>query len=275
MHPIYKYFNTYIINLIMLKHEVILTSLREIMFMEFYSDDQAKYHEEHKSIVNKGVFTVYGYFGLGILITAIVAMGLPYLIASLYGTGAIDIYYGIVIACFIGLIIFSLISNFTAIFQHPAGMIICYILYAACFGGVMSAIALIVGLTTITYAFGVTSAMFLLMSVIGYISKGRLNRWAYYVIAIVFALTIAALFNILVFGNAWLYWVVSYLMILVFMLLIIVDTSRIMDGGSQGVLENNKTYAVYCAYRLYSDFMILLYYILRIVIMVSGRGGRR
>jgi len=245
--------------------------------MEFYSDDQAKYHEEHKSIVNKGVFTVYGYFGLGILITAIVSMGLPYLVAALYGTGtdAINIYYGIVIGCFIGLIIFSLISNLTAIFQHSAGMIICYLLYAMCFGGVMSALALIAGYETLTYAFGVTSAMFLLMSVIGYISKGRLNRWAYYIIAVVFALTIAALFNILVFGNVWLYWVVSYLMILVFMLLIIVDTSRIMDGGSQGVLENNKTYAVYCAYRLYSDFMILLYYILRIAIMFSGRGGRR
>ncbi|MDD4532492.1 MAG: Bax inhibitor-1 family protein [Bacilli bacterium] len=245
--------------------------------MEFYSEEQAKYHAEHKTIANKGIFTVYGYFGLGILVTAIVALGLPYLVTALFGDGAdsSSIYFSIVFGCSIGLIVFSLISNFTAIFQHPIGMIVCYTLYAVCFGGLMSMIALIVGYSTLTYALGITSAMFLFMSLIGYMSKGRLNKWIYYTISIVFALLIAALFNILIFNNSFLYWVVSYAIILVFMLLIIVDTSRIMQAGSENVLENNKTYAVYCAYRLYSDFMILLYYILRIIVIVGAKGGRR
>lgn len=242
--------------------------------MEFYSDEQAKYHEEHKAVANSGIFTVYGFFGLGILISAVVAFGLPYLVAAIYGTGAIDTYYGIVFGCMIGLIIFSLVANFTAISSHPAGMIISYILYAVCFGGVMSALAMMAGYSTLTYAFGITAAMFLLMSAVGYLTKGRLNKWIYYVIPIVFALSFAAIFNIFVFGNYWLYWVVSYLMIAVFMLLIIVDTSRIMSGSSEGVLNSNKTYAVYCAYRLYSDFMILLFYILRIAIIFYGKGRR-
>ncbi|MFA6796771.1 MAG: Bax inhibitor-1 family protein [Bacilli bacterium] len=243
--------------------------------MQFYSDEQARYHETHREIANKGIFTVYGFFGLGILISAIVAIGLPYFLTFLYGSSAFEIYYGVVLFSMIGLIIFSLVANFTAVSTHPGWMITSYIIYALCFGGVMSTLALIAGYSTLTYAFGVTSGMFILMSVIGHLSKGRFNKWVYYLLPLVCALSVAAMFNYFLFGNQWLYWVVSYAMIVIFMLLIMVDTSRILKGSSEGVLNNNKTYAVYCAYRLYSDFMILLFYILRIVIIFSGRGGRR
>jgi len=230
--------------------------------MEYYSDEQAAYHEKHdKAFVNKGVFQVYFYFALGIFWSGVIALGLPSLIAATGGADAMDTYIGILIGSVIALIILGWVANLAVAAQHPAWIILCYILYASAFGALMSGVALTTGYDTLFYAFGITAGMFLLLSIIGYISKGRLNKWAYFAVSLVTALLVAAIFNIFLFGNYYLYWIVSYLMIFVFMLIAIVDTSRIMSASASGVLENNKAYAVYCAYRLYGDFMIILYYV--------------
>jgi FtsH-binding integral membrane protein len=246
--------------------------------MEFYDDKQVTSNATHKDhTVAISIVKVYLYFALGLLITGIMAIGYPWLTVLLYKgdtAGAENFFVWSVIVFLIMFIPLSFATSLASLSSHPALIRTFYILYAVSFGGLMSLVAMYVETTTLMYAFLVTAGAFFFMSMVGVVTKGRINKWINYLITFVFGMAIIAIFNVFVFGNDYLYWIVSPLILLVFLLIVAVDTDRVIKNAQARVLADSDVQCIYSAYSLYSDFIIIFMYILKFM-MIFGVGSSR
>ena len=154
-------------------------------------------------------------------------------------------------------------ARFTRMSMTSATLL--FILYSAMMGVTMSTIFMVYTMSSIASVFFITAGMFLVMSLLGYFTRIDLTRLGSLLFMALIGVIIASLVNIFL-KSEMLYWVVSYVAVVVFVGLTAYDTQKIkqmlVEYGE--VDEMGYKLALFGALTLYLDFINLFLYLLRI-----------
>ncbi|MBZ4682739.1 MAG: uncharacterized protein PWP46_418 [Fusobacteriaceae bacterium] len=144
---------------------------------------------------------------------------------------------------------------------------ILFVVYSALTGATLSLLMLFFSTASIIYALIITVVIFSVMAIYGYTTKEDLSKFGSLLRVGIIALIVLSLVNMF-FRTAAIYWMVSYLGVLIFIGFIGYDMNTIknnllvMSNGDEELIER---FSVFGALMLYLDFINLFIYILRIV----------
>ena len=215
------------------------------------SPDQFGYYDEGKltQALPEAMLNVYTWMGFGLLLTAAVAWFSQGILLTVLQAFP----YAMLVAFAIELGIVWWLSR-RIMTLDPEIALAGFLAYAAINGFTMAIVFLIYELGSVTMVFGITTAMFLAMSVIGYTTKMDLSSWGSYLMMGVIGIIVASI------GNIWLqspmlHWVVSYAGVAIFLGLTIYDTQKIKNmtihALASGDADNLKRVGVRGALSLY------------------------
>jgi FtsH-binding integral membrane protein len=141
-----------------------------------------------------------------------------------------------------------------------------FIGYAALTGLTLSAVFLLYTAESLASTFFVTAATFGTMSAYGYFTKRDLTGLGSFLIMGLIGLVIASVVN-LFFQNSMVYWISTYIGILIFVGLTAYDTQKIKNMSAAVTLESEAEQkgAIMGALRLYLDFINLFLLLLRVL----------
>lgn len=206
---------------------------------------------------------VYSWMFIGLMITALVA----YMTGM--REGLVEVIFGNRLV-FFGLIILELIlvgSLSGWVQKMSADMATAlFITYSAINGLTLSIIFLVYSLNSIYITFLITAGVFGIMSMYGYVTKTDLTSWGNILFMGLIGLILATLVNFFL-GSEMVYWLTTYIGIIIFTGLTAYDTQKIKEFniiGNEGTDEDRKE-AIIGALALYLDFINLFLYILRIL----------
>ena len=217
-----------------------------------------------QELFNAAMARVYLWMFTGLLLTTIVAyiastsetilrfvFGTPFVMLGLF---VVEI--GLVIAISAAIMKLS-----------PAKALTLFFLYAALNGVTMSVIFLAYTSGTVIMAFGTTSVLFGIMSVVGYTTKSDLTKWGPILLMGLVGIIIASIANMFL-ASSTLDWIITYAGILLFLALIVYDTKYIKTmtakfaATGDGQMVNRI--GVLGALKLYLDFINLFLFTLRL-----------
>lgn len=206
---------------------------------------------------------VYNWMALGLAVTAGVAWlvaGSPTLLQAIFGNQIL--FFGLIIAE-IGLVFF-LAARITKLAPATAAMM--FLIYSALNGATLSIILLVYTAAQVSQAFLVAAAMFVSMSVFGYVTKRDLTGWGSFLFMGLLGVVIASVVNIFV-GSSMVNFVISIVGVLVFTGLTAYDTQKIKEMsvtiGGQGEYAAGRV-KIFGALKLYLDFINLFLMLLRL-----------
>ncbi len=183
--------------------------------------------------------------------------GLLYAIFSSKG-----IFWGIIIAELA--LVFILSARIMKMSFATAGIM--FVAYSVLNGITMASIFAIFTMESIASAFFVTAGMFGVMSFGGFTVKKDLGSFGSFFFMALVGLIIASVVNVFL-GSSVLYWVVTYVGVLLFVGLTAYDTQKIkhmlMEYGDE-VNDHTQKLALLGSLSLYLDFINLFLYLLRI-----------
>ena len=143
---------------------------------------------------------------------------------------------------------------------------IMFALYSVLNGVTMSFIFIAYTSTSIATAFFVTAGMFAAMSFIGFVTKKDLSSFGSFFTMVLIGLIIASLVNIFL-NSSVMYWIITYVGVLLFVGLTAYDTQKIkqmlIEYGDE-VNDSTQKLALIGSLSLYLDFINLFLYILRL-----------
>jgi uncharacterized protein len=204
---------------------------------------------------------VYAWMTAGLLVTSVVAAyaaSTPAVLNLIYGNPfTIWLLFIAQIALVIGLS--------AAIERLPPGTAVAlFVGYAALNGLTLSAIFLVYTSTSIAQAFLATAATFLVMSFYGATTKRDLSTFGNLLLMALIGFLIGSIVN-LFWANSALYWVLTYLGIVVFIGLTAYDTQQIKRLSEQAQDDTTaRRLAIIGALKLYLDFINLFLLLLRL-----------
>ena len=206
---------------------------------------------------------VYNWMTTGLGITGLVAYAVAYtpsLTAILLGNPFLPI---VLIIAQIGLVFWlaSRVMQMSA--QKAMGV---FLLYATLTGITFSVIFLAYTAASITSTFLVTAGTFGAMSFYGYTTSRDLTSWGSFFFMGLIGIIIASVVNIFL-QSSLMYWVITYVGVLIFVGLTAYDTQKIKEMnilGNEGTDEDTKE-AIRGALSLYLDFINLFLMLLRIM----------
>jgi len=213
---------------------------------------------EERTFIGK----VYRWMGIGLFLTAISA----YFVASsetlVYALASNSIlFYGLLIGE-VGLVIYlsARIQKMSAEAATAA-----FIIYSILNGVTLSLLLLVYTGAPIASTFFTTAATFGAMSAYGYFTKRDLTTMGSYLQMALIGFIIASVVNIF-WANSTMYWIISYVGVLLFVGLTAYDTQKIKKMGAfaDGTQITQKM-AILGALRLYLDFINLFLMLLRIL----------
>ena len=226
---------------------------------------------------------VFGYMFIGLMITAVIALGLgAYFGLVLFkdvssnvnermqAANAIVLLV-LLITSIIAILVLSFVVPIVAI-RGRHSVLVPAILYSVFMGVMLSSLTIFIDWSILGVTFGITALVFGLMALIALLSKSRLNGLAIAAIglfagAMILSLTLWILMLVGFFSEP-LYWVISLLTFAAVMLITIWDMARIKYIAQKG--EMTKNISLYCAYILYNDFIVIFLKILRFVLIIVG-----
>jgi FtsH-binding integral membrane protein len=205
---------------------------------------------------------VYGWMSFALIVTGFVAM---YIASS---EDLIEMLFSSRIT-FFGLIILQLVAvaslaGWISRMSANTAMLI-FFAYAALNGLTFSVIFLVYTAESIASTFFVTAGTFAVMSIYGYTTKSDLSRWGNLLFMGLIGLIIASVANWFLESTT-LYWITTYIGVLLFVALTAYDTQKIKATniiGNEGTEEDSKE-AIMGALTLYLDFINLFLFLLRI-----------
>ena len=140
-----------------------------------------------------------------------------------------------------------------------------FILYSVLNGVTMSMIFMLYEPMSIAITFAVTAGMFFVMSLIGYATRMDLSKFGSIFMMLLIGIIIASVVNIFM-GSETLYWIITYVGVIVFVGLTAYDTNKLkqlyLQHGDAG--ETGQKLALMGALTLYLDFINLFLFLLRI-----------
>ena len=183
--------------------------------------------------------------------------GLLYTIFSSKG-----LFWGIIIAELA--LVFILSARIMKMSFATAGIM--FVAYSVLNGITMASIFAVFTMESIASAFFVTAGMFGVMSFVGFTIKKDLGSFGSFFFMALIGLIIASVVNVFL-GSSVLYWVVTYVGVLLFVGLTAYDTQKIkhmlMEYGDD-VNDQTQKLALLGSLSLYLDFINLFLYLLRI-----------
>lgn len=140
-----------------------------------------------------------------------------------------------------------------------------FTLYAVMMGTTLSSIFLAYTTASITNVFFITAGTFGAISLYGYTTKRDLSSWGTILLMGLIGLIIASLVNLFL-QSEMLYWILTYVGVLLFVALTAYDTQRIKDMINEmaGDSDASRKVALFGAMILYLDFINLFLRLLRI-----------
>ncbi|MCC7209219.1 MAG: Bax inhibitor-1/YccA family protein [Anaerolineae bacterium] len=142
-----------------------------------------------------------------------------------------------------------------------------FLFFAAVFGYMISTIFVVYDMRDIFLAFATTAGMFGVMSVIGFTTKTDLSRFANILFMALIGIIIGSLLNLLLRSEA-IYWIITYISVIVFAGLTAYDTQWIKNSAGSmvaaGDVSGAARLALIGAFHLFLDFMNLFLTLLRI-----------
>lgn len=228
---------------------------------------------------------VFLYFGLALLITAVVSIGMATLFFNLlindpetFATTAIITMVVSIIALFV----LSFVINRFA-YKTGSSLLIPYILYSVAMGALLSGIAFYVDSPyTLGLVFLFTAVVFILMALLGLIIKDKIGTLFTMLLGLVIGVGLMCLLNLVILPFALagseasyeayktFYWVGEILFLFIFMIYVAIDMYRLKKTVESGsVISTNL--ALYFATSLYTDFINLFLRILYIVMALKDK----
>ena len=238
----------------------------------------------------KGLFLtkVFGVMFLCLLITTVVAAGLGYgfqalLIHSVNNGASIDFSNNLVLVM-IGMLIVSAIALLVMSFVLPItfirgkhNILVPLIIYVVLMGVLLSSFTWMFEPLILVEGFGITTLIFGVMALLGYLSKGRVAGLGVILLGLLIGAGLLALFNFLsiLFGgisqaNVTISWIVSFAIFAFLMLLTMWDVARISQIAEKGMNSGNSL-IYYCAYILYSDFISILIRVIYYLAIITSK----
>lgn len=171
---------------------------------------------------------------------------------------------------FIGLILVELALVFwisSGIQRMSSNMAIgMFLLYSVLNGMTLSVLLIAYTGASVASTFFITAGMFGAMSIYGYTTKQDLSSWGNLLFMALFGLILASVVNIFLQSSG-LYWLISYIGVLVFVGLTAYDTQKIKQLAAQVIVESEvgRKVAILGALTLYLDFINMFIFMLRIL----------
>ena len=138
-----------------------------------------------------------------------------------------------------------------------------FMLYSVLTGITFSVYFLIFTAESIASTFFITAGTFAVMSVYGFVTKADLTKWSNLLLMGLIGIIIASVVNFFL-QNETVYWVVTYLGVLIFTGLVAYDTQKIKALAYAPDNEHTQKLAICGALSLYLDFINLFIMLLRI-----------
>ena len=141
-----------------------------------------------------------------------------------------------------------------------------FLLYSVLNGFTLSVLLIAYTGASVASTFFITAGMFGAMSVYGYSTKQGLSSWGNLLFMALIGLILASFVNIFL-QSAGLYWIISYVGVLVFVGLTAFDTQKIKQLAAQVIAESEvgRKVAILGALTLYLDFINMFIFMLRIM----------
>lgn len=215
--------------------------------------------------VNKFVTRVFGWMGMGLGLTAMVA----WFFASQAQELVIQVMTHPVLRWVVMLAPLGLVLALQGMIERlsVATATAMFLIYAAVLGFSLSTIFFIYTAGSIAGTFLATAMTFGFMFVLGWTTKRDLTSMGSILIMAVWGLFVASIINIFLASSA-LYWVITYVGVLVFVGLTAYDAQKIKEiamSGENPDSTNMQKMAIIGALHLYLDFINLFLMLLRIL----------
>lgn len=224
---------------------------------------------------------VFLYFGLGILTTAIITIGLSLLFSTLPYENVMIFYSVALVVSLIAMIIinFTMVSRLTR--ANGKSILVPYVMYAVIYGVLFGCIAgLIQDPVVIGVSLGITALLFLGMCGIGYLTHQKINAFWKVTSVLTMAILLLSLVNFVIlpfalfggnysayFAGATIYWIIEGVFFVVFLLYTIIDFARIRQIAESGAHKGANNLVIYCAFTIYADFIAIFTYVLKFVMI--------
>lgn len=233
-----------------------------------YSESLPTQISEQKlgEMFNAVMVRVYGWMTLGLFVTtaaSLLTVMSPGLLSLIYSSSLV--YIGFIIGMFA--LIFAIGRSASKMASGQA--LALYFVFAALMGVWLSAIFIVYAPEAIVFTFGLTSAVFILLTIVGLTTKQDLTRWGPILIFGLLGVILASIVNIF-FVSETLYWIITYAGVLIFMGLIVYESQKIKKmthtAAMSGKTESQviSSIGVIGALHLYLDFINLFLFLLRI-----------
>jgi uncharacterized protein len=205
---------------------------------------------------------VYGWMTAGLLITAATAffmMGSPTLWMAIVGNPIL--FFGLVIGELVLVVVLS--GAVGRMSPMLAGWL--FMGYAVLNGITLSIIFLVYAQESIAITFGITACTFGIMTLFGLTTQRDLTKMGSLLIMALFGMILATIVNLFL-GSSIIFWITTYVMILIFIGLIAYDTQKLKNmslavSGDGGTMQKAS---ILGALALYLDFINLFLLLLRI-----------
>jgi FtsH-binding integral membrane protein len=208
---------------------------------------------------------VYAWMCVGLATTAAVAYGVATYAPQLMNGGVLMVSF------VVQLVLVVTISSAVNKVSTPVATVL-FVLYSALVGFTFSILFRVYAHATLAAVFLETAGLFGAMSVFGYVTKRDLSRLGSFLFMALIGIVIASLVNMFMHSGM-MYWIISYVGIIVFVGLTAVDTQRLkaiaLQSGSSPAVASRL--AIVGSLTLYLDFINLFIFLLR----VMGNNGRR
>jgi len=220
--------------------------------------------EQIKQEQARFMIKVYGWMSFALAITGLVAMwaaSKPAVVSVVIENDIV--FWGLVILQLV--CVFFLSASYVLDKITPFIATLIFILYSALNGLIFSVIFIIFTTASIATTFYVTAGTFAVMSIYGYFTKTDLTTLGNLAFMGLIGLVIASMVNYY-FDNEALYWITTYVGIIVFVVLTATDTQKIKKMniiGNEGT-DDDKKESIMGALTLYLDFINLFLKLLRI-----------
>lgn len=232
-----------------------------------FSTSTVETREGQRTLLRKSF--LYMFFLM--LVTTAVSFGLIFVFKKQGIEMRSPTYQGLLIGSSIAQIILTIVIAFSSL-KSGKGVIVWFTLYAICMGVLISGFGFLLDPLTLVMAFGVSACAFGGMALIGFLSKNA-TGFGMVGFGLMFGLLMVGLFNILfifVFKRStWNTYciIVSALTVLAVCCITAFDVWNIKKVAEAGV--NAPNMALYFAFNLYVDFILILIHILRIIALTQ------
>lgn len=249
------------------------------------NDENVIYSEKPKNMeaISKATFyaRVFLYFGISLLLTAGLTIGLTYLFNSIWpiaSTGSRIAYFTITIISAIGVVVSSVNATFRSLAKSQGG-IVSWLFYVLFMSFLLSTIGYYIeDLNLVGIAVLITSGMFLVMCIFGLILRDKVSWLWLIAIGLLSGAGIICMVNFFLIpilyvssGNLsavrQMYYIVDFIILIYGLIITAIDMWNIKKFAQTA--QDNTNVALYFALNLYNDYILILLKVIVILLRSS------